>query len=497
MNELNEHFLAPAERRSLAGRIIERAVLCFLALMNLLIIYEFVITRFLDWDFTRYLFLVGSVVVVGLLCWLILRTRCAPSRILWAVMGLSLAVRLFFVAALPTEPDSDFVVLYTAARQASAGDFSWAHIQSMGDYFYRWGYQIPFVLYEAAILRLFGSILALKLFNVLFMVGTNYLLYRIGRLFLSEKAALCVALIYALFPDTLFYTAILTNQFIALFFLLLGVLLLFRASRWWEFALAGLSLAVSDLMRPEAVVILTACLCCALLRFIQRPNFAALKRAALSLALALGCYWLAKLLTEEFLILTDVAPYGIQTRVPEWKFIVGLGMGDELETASWYPTWLIGYEDTVYSMGAAGRRALVMEILVDLAHHPIAILWEVFLGKLRDFWTSFQDPVTIINGLNLNTGTLTAISNLQWGAAGLRLLSYLLALPAPILLWKGENPRGRGVGMFCVAVVCVTICVFLVVEIQYRYRIFAVPFWLLIGGVTIEWLERRINPLAE
>lgn len=484
---MSEHFLAPAENPGKAGRLIERIVLCFFALMNLVIVFLSLTTSFNGLTFSKFALMAVYVFAVVLVCWLIMRTTASPVRVLCAVLLLSLAVRVFFLATIPTEPDSDFLLLYDAAKSATAGDFSWTHDQqAYGGYFYRWGYQIPFVLYEAVILGLFRSILALKLFNVLFMVGANYLLYRIARLFLSEKASLCVALIFAVFPDMLWYTTVLTNQHIALFFLLLGVLLLLRAARWWEFALTGLSLAVSDLMRPEALLILAACLCCGALRCIQSPNLMTLKRAALSLVPVLACYWLAKFLTGNLLIWTDIAPYGIQNRIPEWKFVLGLG---NVEGYGMYSEAHM----YIFDMDSAGRGAVATELIGDLFRRPISEIFAFFIGKIRFFWAARMDSnwafmgtdpsLLILPGLGLR---LSSVSDLQWCGAGMQLLVYLLALPAPVLLWKDE--KRHGAALLCVAALCVTFCAFLLIEIQTRYRLFAVPFWLLAGGVTLERL---------
>lgn len=484
---MRSHFLTPTENQSGAGRLIERSVLCFFVLMNFAIVYLSLTTSFNGWTFSQYALMVVYVSASILGCWLIMRTKASPARVLWEITFLSLAVRVFLVATIPTKPDSDFFVMYEAARSAAVGNFSWTHDQkAYGGYFYQYGYQIPFVLYEAVILWLFRSILALKLFNVLFMVGANYLLYRIGKLYLAETAALCVAFLYAILPDTLFYTTVLTNQHISLFFLLMGVLLLLRAERWWDFVLAGVSLTASDLMRPESVVILTAYLCCGALRCIQSPNLTTLKRVALSLVPVLVCYWLIKSLAEGLLVWTDIAPYGIQNRVPEWKFILGLG------NVEGHGTWNADLEH-IFNMDSAGRRTVTAELILNLLRRPIAEILDFFIGKLRVFWSNHESFYWAFNGTDPNLLILPglelplfSVANLEWCGAGMQMLVYLLALPTPLLLWKDGKRHGEV--LFFVAVVCVVICVFLLIEIQPRYRLFVDPFWLLLDGVTLERL---------
>ena len=321
-----KHFLTPPETSSVIGTVIERLVLGFFAFMNLIIVYEFFSTQLGGWRASEYAQAAAYVCAVIACCAVIARSKAKTIHILWAVMLVSLALRFLYVSLIPTRPCSDFEMLYLAAQKAAAGDFSWS--RAAEGYFYTWAYQIPFALYQAVLFRLSHSLLALKLFNVLFMVGTNYLLYRIGKLYLSETAALCVAFIYAVFPGVLMYASVLTNQHISMFFLLLGVFMLLRADRRRTLCLAGCMLAASDLMRPEAVLILAALLCCGLLRCIQRPDVMTVKQTALSVLLVFACYWLAKSLTEWLLIWADIAPHGLGNQYPEWKFVLGLGNTD-------------------------------------------------------------------------------------------------------------------------------------------------------------------------
>ena len=484
------HPLTPVESQSKPGWIIEKLILCFFLVMTLVLIGISLSSSFSGWSQRQYTQMAVFVAVVMLGCCLLLWAKPSPNRVLWAIMLLSLVIRLFFAVAIPTEQISDFSILYEAAQSAAMGDFSWAHAQS--GYFYYWAYQIPFALYEAVILRLFHSMLALKLFNVLVMVGANYLLYRIAKLYLSETASLCVTLIYAIHPETLVWTTVLTNQHIAVFFLLLGALFLLRATCWRDFALAGVSWAISDLMRPEAIVIVAACVGCMALRCIQRPDAAMLKRAALSLVAMLACYCLVKYLAEALLIWTGISPSGIPNRTPEWKFILGLG---NVEGAGTYSAEHLD----VLDMDSASRRAVLMEVIDNLSHSSVAELIHFIIGKLRVIWTNCQtswwmffgvDPeYQILPALGL---TKSSLSYLDWGGVGTQLFVYMLALPAPILLWK-SNKYGRG--LFCLAVVCVAICAFLLIEVQVRYRLMVDPFWLLVSGITLDQLA-QLNVLS-
>lgn len=488
-----DHFLRPPERQNTAGRLIEHFVLCFFGFVNVIILYQFIFKRSESWHVLTAVYLI----IVILTCGIIIRIQARPSYVLLVVLSLSLVVRLLYVAAVPTEPVSDFKGLYEAAQASSMGDFSWSHVSE--GYFYFWGYQIPFVLYESIIFRLFHSILMLKLFNIFFMVGINYLLYRIGQFFLSDKAALCVAFIYAVFPGAVMYTSVLTNQHISLFFLLLGVLFFLRSKQWWGLLISGVILAISDLMRPETIVILAAIICCGLLRYVQHPNIESIKRLAITVILMVGCYWMTKKLVELALIWMDIAPNGIGNRMPEWKFVLGLGNIEGYGSYSEEHISIFSIKDD------SARRVMVAGIINELFRRPPLEIIRFFIGKIRYFWTdpqalkwsfrNVEDSMLILPGVTAYAFQVY----FQYLERGMLLLVYLLTLPVPILLWKEKKTNGAE--LFCIATVCVMFCVYLFVEVQPRYRYFAIPFWLLIGGMTLEWLiqywSHRLQDLAK
>ena len=208
----------------------------------------------------------------------------------------------------------------------------------------------------------------------------------------------------------------------------------------------------------------------------------------------LVCYWLTKTLTEALLIWTDIAPYGLQNRVPEWKFVVGLG------NVEGYGAYSEAHID-VLDMDSESRRMITAELVSDLLHRPPAEILDFVVGKLRRFWSTPQSIGWAFAGVNVNLliypgvgVTLYSLYNLQWCGMGMSLLIYLLALFAPILLWKDDKRREEGKALFFIAVLCVIICVYLLIEVQARYRLFAVPFWLLVGGVTVERLTQLKVP---
>lgn len=80
-----------------------------------------------------------------------LAARRLPERALPALVVLAaLFVRAPFALLPDAEQVSDFALLYDSAASLAGGDAS----ALSGEYFLHWGYQVPFVLYEALVIRL-------------------------------------------------------------------------------------------------------------------------------------------------------------------------------------------------------------------------------------------------------------------------------------------------------------------------------------------------------
>jgi len=210
--------------------------------------------------------------------------------------------------------------MYDAALNVSRNDFS----AFQSGYFQTWAYQTPFVLYEALLLRLFGNPFAIEFMNVIFMVGTNLLIYFIVKLIANEKIALVIALLYAFYPAPIFFSSLLTNQHISTFFIYLGIYLAMKSKNWEEIIFSGISLSLGNLMRPEGIVILCSFILVwiLILCHAKRKNkcFSIIKSAALFLV----SYFAISAITNSLITGLKINQNGISNQCPEWKFVVGL-----------------------------------------------------------------------------------------------------------------------------------------------------------------------------
>lgn len=420
------------------------------------------------------------------------RERRWDAALLGVCLGLCLALRLGWMLVVRTPVQSDFGLMLDAARQAAAGDFSWTGPE--GSYFWRWSYQIPFVLYEALVWKLIPSLWALKGMNLLFMVGIDALIYAIARRFLPARAALVTALLYAVYPASIHMSAVLTNQHIATFFLLLGVWLVLTGKGWPQMLLAGACFAIENLMRSEAIVFLATLLCCALCLFLRFPRRETAKRLAAGVLAVLVAYAGVSRAVGAGLTAAGAAPYGVTNRMPQWLFVLGLdaaGNGGYSERNAHVLTIL---DD--------GARAAETRRIIDQSFRQRGDAVGFFAEKTAFMWaqeesfywsTGYLDPAAKPMGISVDA----ALKLLSTAEKALYLLAWSsMPLAAWILFLGKEEDWAGGGAFFCLIAVCAAFCAYLLIEVQPRYRYFIMPFLFLLSGLPA-WRLQALGRKSE
>ena len=390
----------------------------------------------------------------ALLC--ILLPRCVKNldakHLALTVCLLAFGLRAVYVLTVESVPVSDFELLYGAARDLASGDASALE----AEYFQLWGYQIPFVLYEALIVSLSGGAAALALLNALWGAMTAGLV--------SDGAAFAAALLYAVCPDAVMLTPALTNQCISLAFILLGVYLACSPS-WRRQLPAGLALAFGDLMRPEGLLALAGLAVALLLTLIRRDG--GVKKRAIGFAALLAAYFALKLAVSGAIALSGIAPGGIGNAVPEWKFVLGL----DTATGGMYDA---GMEYILDITDASERRAAALDAIrasLDNAGGPGGLLL-FFIEKAASFWGRFED--SWLGAANASDALM------QYAGRAVFIAACALAA-------LGGAERRTDFASNCVrAVVCANFAAYLLIEAQPRYRYFVLPFVCVLAALGIE-----------
>lgn len=182
--------------------------------------------------------------------WLVFRTsnRTVPAILLLA-LGLRLAVVIFF----PIDPGSDSLWYLHRGRELAAG----MGFQEAGLPTAFWPVGYPALIGIAC--ALFGpSTTGPILFNLIAQTATILLMLWFARtLALGAGAARVAALLYALYPSHIFYTADTAAEPTSTAVAMAGMALLtYARGRPWPALAAGLVLGMATLMRPQILLLL-------------------------------------------------------------------------------------------------------------------------------------------------------------------------------------------------------------------------------------------------
>lgn len=405
-----------------------------------------------------------------------------PKIFLTVLIVLAFSLRLGWVLWIPTPIESDFSMLYTAAIEATKGDFSF----SEKPYFQMWVYQIGFTMYQAFVISIFGeSPFILKLLNIFYSVGSVVLVYFIGRVLFNEAAGRVAGLFYATYVSAIVMCSVLTNDHLATFLYLAGFYLLIKTKElsWKKGAVIGLLIGLGNIIRPIGVIILMA----VFLYYLVYKGIAMLKadksarvRTVSSLAAIFAGYFLIMNLVSYSFIAAGVTEYPLSNRAPHWKFVLGLNH----ETEGWYSN-----EDASY-MGQfpigeernEALKALVMERLEDKGQ--VAILMQ---KKLRGLW-GYRDTAVNWSMSNVFKGELKP--NLQSAEHAMYTSLMFLATLTILIAWKRKMLSSMN---FLYIVLIGFILIHLLIEIQTRYRFFAIPLIAIIAGGGIGLLVERVR----
>ena len=419
------------------------------------------------------------------------------------------AVRGLFVLLIPAEPVSDFQIMYDAACELARGN----NIMNGSGYFQWWSYQSAFVAWMALWIRLFGvGVGFFQGMNCLCGAGCTVLVYALARRLASPQGARAAGILYLLYPGSVFLAPVLTNQHLSELLLLAALYIAagekddLRA-RVFRGGAAGLLLALSNAIRPSAVVAVAAVLAWLILeafRWKELGRRGLLPIATGALAIVAVCFLAGEGLSLLFRV-TELNRNGLVNNVPQWKFILGLNT-ESGGAFSWTDNDAVFAYDQLAQIQEAARQ-LLKERLADLTPNQ---LFALFLRKIKAMWGNFE-PIwwAITQNVTDSYAARGQTELLIWWQSKLERLSNGIYITNSLLIavgciraaWKKE--KGREAALLLTLTALAYFCVHLLIEIQERYRtlLFAVALplaaigadWLgtLAGRLLTHWKEKR------
>jgi 4-amino-4-deoxy-L-arabinose transferase-like glycosyltransferase len=408
------------------------------------------------------------------------------------LLVLSTIVHVIAIFAVQTPLEMDFATMYQAAQQAAVGDFSF---QNGLYYFYCWAYQTGFVLWEAAILRLTGSMAAIKLIHALMLSGINAFIYLFARRFVEERAAQAAALLYlvTLFPTIMLCS--LTNQHVSAFFLLLGIYILTsggdHAFSVRRALLAGICLAFGNIMRPEGIVIIAGLLGTAVLLLLVRRSLRDNKKMLLGIVITVVVYLICNTAASWAIAASGINQYGLSNNWPEWKLILGFnhdtnGMYSFADMDAFGKYHYAGTPADVLAQARETEKQVIHDRIFCSPSEMLVLM----LTKIQNLWC--------IHGLGASLGFINHTGVTWHGLNGMKVYDYAGKLDRTVFFcalffafWgAGSHLRRKDTRVtFDTILPYMTLmaffCVFLIIEVQPRYAYLPQIFLYIAAAVGI------------
>jgi hypothetical protein len=181
------------------------------------------------------------------------------EKVIVYIVIAALIIRILWVIYIPTNPTSDFGLMYSSAADVAKGQF---YMFKDNSYFARFAHDTITVCYFSLFYHLTNNPLPLiKLLNILYETASVFLLYHVIKEAIGKKSAIIGSMIIAVFPAYIMYTSEAMSENIALPFYLLSVYLFLKAlknNRNTFLFLCGLTLSIGNMFRMVGEVFLIA-----------------------------------------------------------------------------------------------------------------------------------------------------------------------------------------------------------------------------------------------
>lgn len=182
------------------------------------------------------------------------------KRTILYILTIALIVRVLWIILVPTQPGSDFSLMYNFGRDAAQGKYD---LFKGTNYFARFTHDTVTVLYFSLFYHITRSPLILvKVFNIIYGIASIFLLYLIINEIMGKKSAVIGAAMLSLFPPYVMYTSETMSENMAYPFYMLSIYLFIKAAKKDKkiiyLLLCGLTLSIGNMFRMVGAVFLIA-----------------------------------------------------------------------------------------------------------------------------------------------------------------------------------------------------------------------------------------------
>jgi hypothetical protein len=468
-----------------------------------------------------YKYICVTVLLIVILIYIFRYIKISEKLFIFGFAAIAIVSKVAIALIINANPVSDFLLMFNAAKQVTAGDFTFQN----SPYFFYWAYQTGFVLYEALIVKLFGdSTTALLIINGLVMAAINILMYFfIKQMTKDVRSAMFGAVLYFIYPAPYFLISVLTNQHLSLLLILFGLYMIIKSEKNRDFSqtgtrilrrrnesacvasgftrafkdtfvaensdyrssiVGGILIAFGNIFRPIGIVPVVSIVSYYIVLSLEVADRKECFKKFGHLMSFIISYALIGMIASSVVAATGINMHGLKNNDPYWKFMVGLNV----DSYGGYSEELISAVSQAKTLEERYQieNILISESLSKIKMNPISFFGE----KSYRMWAMYESR-SLSFGKEASKGR-SERENAWWQNTVDRVVKldkcyylflFLIALIVVVftMVQKNINPHF----LLCALIFLLYYGIHLIIETQPRYRDFAMPFvCILASGVV-------------
>ncbi|MBN1535368.1 MAG: glycosyltransferase family 39 protein [Anaerolineales bacterium] len=372
---------------------------------------------------------------------------------------------------------------------------------------------VPWIVFEAGVVKIFpdNPILALRILNCIACGITGMMIFLLGKK-ISTRTGILASTIYALYPSSIVFSAVLSCQhFSTACDYLAFVLVLFphdnsfRDKRFHLYTITiGVLLGISQLFRPDALPMIVAIIIYTIKTFLENEKpkvswFPLLFKITVIIItfqiITQAAFW--------FILHKNIALDFNKSIDPEYKFFVGFNFNQGK---------FVSEDRKIFSEAShTERHQLLYTRLVEYGKHPLRLI-ELFYRKYYVMWAYNSSSFSWLQGKEISElrtkiedGSISAWELNKYN----RLMNYqslfksldsgyyfLITFFAAIAAWnlRKQHPESDLFSLLTWVCICY-IGVFFFIEVQERYKYFLMPALIIFSAYGVTVYDNFVNKI--
>ena len=419
-----------------------------------------------------------------------------------ALFVLTYLLRAVWIMIIKTPVYSDYQGFYWVTNQIALNPNS-PYLKD--PYFHTWAYQVGFPAFMSPMARLFPrNAQALVFVNCAFEAGTVLCIFYLLNKSFSRFSSFALCCLYLLMPLPYMVVSVYTNQLSSVFFMLLGVCVLFSKEKFTclRCCIAALSFAIGNMLRAEGIILLCATgVLIPVGLFFRGKEEKLLQRTRRISPVIAYCilYICSGMLISKTFEWTGLNPSGLKNNYPLYKFAIGLNEDSHGQYTK---------EDDHMLMGLNATKPVEVrdEITKKIIRERLSIgpqrLFSLISEKWDVMWTEryeqypalipFPDETVVSLGvMELQISTVKKV--VSFTQSIWMLLLFMLGGTISFLSFFRKEVSAFVVFLSSFSVICFG--VFSLVEVQKRYVYLCLPFLFLLVLTAVAEIWKVPNDL--